>query len=160
MVCIPWTGPTEHGYPVEDGKRALRALLEARLGRPVVGMVLHTCRNKLCANVEHLRESVVRSPRLTEAWREKEERKQAHQVAMDAYRRRKAREKYARNKAKTPIQRAAEKAVGKAERKKARAAKRKKDAKKLARALAKAQLNAPPPTPNTSQDTPDAPSPS
>jgi len=98
VVCIPWTGPTRGGYPVENGKRALRALLAAHLGHPIKGMVLHTCWNKLCMNVAHLREGYVRSPRRETSWANDKERI-AYYTRKDEQRRRRAREGYHRRKA-------------------------------------------------------------
>lgn len=94
VVCVLWTGDFDRGHPVKDGKRVLLPLLEAHLGRSCSG-VRHTCGNKACVNVHHLKETVVRSPGISE---ERKAKRFAHLLAMQEYTRAKARERYRRNK--------------------------------------------------------------
>jgi hypothetical protein len=55
--CWLWLGGVNgDGYGYYKKQRVNRIALEAKLGKPLKGLALHSCGNRLCCNPEHLRE--------------------------------------------------------------------------------------------------------
>ena len=55
--CWIWQGgKNSDGYGYYKRERVHRLVLSEKLGRPLKGMALHSCGNRLCCNPSHLRE--------------------------------------------------------------------------------------------------------